>query len=724
MSGEVWWERGARPDGADEGRVVPGPGPTGVQPELTDATREAVRSDVRGRIAGYTPDWTDPDRQDAGVALVRLFGTQAEPVLARVNRLPEKILAEHLATAGVRRRPATVASALLEFTVNPPDGASVLVPAGFQSAASTPAGQVVYETDEDLYATPATLGALAVQEAGTLEPLPLGPAGPGRPFPPFGRDPEQGNSLWIGLAGLTGPYPRLALGFVVAATPPAPADSGGLLPLPLPPAPLLRWDVLDGNRLVPAELMRDSTAGFGASGTVELRVPRSWAPGSPPGSRPRPPLRWLRLRIAHGSFTGPAPVLSGLRLNTVAATAARTIRDEPLQPVQDATGTGPRRRMKLSQVPILAGSVVVEVDDDTGGDVFGTGSGTSGRTDAGGRTDTGGRTGAAGRAATRWREVESLAGFGADDRVFTVDHDTGIVDFGDGVNGAAVPPGFRNVRAVRYRVGGGSAGAVRAGAVNGVVTALPFVTKVTNPFAASGGADAEPDAAAMRRGVGELRSRGRAVAPADYGLLATKVPGASVARARGVPGLHPGFAGTPIPGVVGVLVVPPAAATAGSGPVTATGPGTGGATDATEPPVPTAATLRAVADFLTREAAPAGVTVVAAPATYHKVAVESWVALDPDQDRAAVLARAGDAVRTYLDPLVGGDDGAGWPFGGALRHTALVRRLLAVDGVLAVSRLSLTVDGTRRPPCTDHAIGPHALVWPERPLLIPVGDRP
>ncbi|MFE2186254.1 putative baseplate assembly protein, partial [Streptomyces sp. NPDC059455] len=111
-------------------------------------------------------------------------------------------------------------------------------------------------------------------------------------------------------------------------------------------------------------------------------------------------------------------------------------------------------------------------------------------------------------------------------------------------------------------------------------------------------------------------------------------------------------------------------------------------------------------------------------APYRRVAVESWVTLDPDLDRAAVLARAGDAVRTYLDPLRGGDDGAGWPFGGALRHTALVRRLLAVEGVLAVTRLSLTVDGVRRPPCTDHALPPHTLVWPERPLLIPVGDQP
>ncbi|GAB3451459.1 putative baseplate assembly protein [Actinophytocola sediminis] len=666
----LWWER----DSEAAARIVAGTG----QPELVDATREAVRTEIRDRIPGYTPDWTNPDRQDAGVALVRLFGTQTEPVLDRVNRLPEKILAEHLRTAGVRRRPAGAAVTFLEFTVTPPDGASVLVPAGFQAAASSPAGQIIFETEQDLYATPATIGALAVQRVDSLASIPLGPAGPGRPFPPFGDDPAPGNSLWIGLTGTASPFPSVSLGFVVDAVPPAPAAAGGVAPLPLPPAPLLRWDVLDGGRFVPAEVIRDETDGLRASGTVRLRVPSTWAPGNPPAARPGPPMRWLRLRIAHGEFASPAPTVSGLRLNLVTATAARTITNEPPQPIQDQTATA-RRRMRLSQVPILAGTVVLEVDDDSTTDVFGTATGT----------------------ASRWREVASLAGFDQDDRVFVVDYATGELTFGDGVTGAAVPPGFRNVRAVRYRVGGGIAGAVAAGAVNGVITALPFVTRVNNPFPATGGTDAEPDAAATRRGVGELRARGRAVAPADYGLLATAAPG--VARAHGVPGLHPGFAGKPIPGVVGVLVVPPP-------------------DDLGEPPAPSSATLRAVADYLTREVAPAGVTVVAAPAQYRRVGVAARVVLDRDQDRASVLTRAGDAVTEYLDPLRGGEDGAGWPFGGAVRHTPLVRRLLAVDGVLAVSGLALTVDGLRLPPCTDHAIPPNTLVWPERPLLIPTEE--
>ncbi|MGW4523930.1 putative baseplate assembly protein [Amycolatopsis sp. NPDC004378] len=680
MTGDVWWAR----DSGQEGHIVPGPGPSGVQPELVDATREAVRAAVRDRIPGYTPDWTNPDRQDAGVALVRLFGTQVEPVLTRVNRLPEKILAEHLNTAGVRRRPATAAAALLEFTVKPPDGASVLVPAGFQAAASGVGEQVVYETDHDLYATPATLSVLAVQRGGALEPVPLGPNGPGRPFAPFGTEPQPGNALWLGLDGVAGPFPALSLGFVIAVAAPAPASAGGLTPLPLAPQPVLRWDVLDGGRFVPADVVRDETGGLRASGTIELRLPRTWATGQPPTRRPGPALRWLRLQVTQGIFTVAPPLVSGLRLNTVAATAAHTIFDEPLEPIQDAATPAEQRQLRLSQVPVLAGTVDIEVDDDPGVDLFGT----------------------AGENAAPWQEVPSLAAYGPDDRVFVVDYDTGVVTFGDGVHGAPVPPGFRTVRAVRYRVGGGKAGAVAAGAITGVVTARPFVTGVNNPFPATGGTDAEPDDDVMRRGVGELRSRGRAVAPADYGLLALSAPGASVARANGVPGLHPDFAGTPIPGVVGVLVVPPIE------------------DGATEPPEPSAGTLRAVADFLGREVAPAGITVVTGPVAFRRVAVEARVLLDAGQDRAAVLARASDAVTTYLDPVRGGESGAGWPFGGAVRHTALVRRLLAVDGVLAVSGLALTVDGLRLPPCTDHAIPPNDLVWPERPLLIPVEESP
>jgi predicted phage baseplate assembly protein len=681
---EVWWGREAEP--GSRARMVPGPGPAGVQPELVTATAQAVRAAVRARVAGFTPDWTNLDRRDAGVAFARLFGTLAEPVLRRVNRLPEKALVEHLRIAGVQPLPATAAAALVEFTVSTAGGRSVLVPQGFQAAADPATGQgdqVVFETERPVVATPLALDAAAVEDAGLITQVNL--AGlPTSPLPPFGTRPAPGNAMWIGLApapGVLSPAPSLTLGLVAAAvgTPP-PAAGGGVAPLPAAPVALLRWEVLDGSRRVPVELLRDETGGLRRSGVVELGVPRDWRAGRPPGAPGLPEHLWLRVVLVAGEYPIP-PVLAGVRVNVARALAARTIRDEALERIPDRQRDG-LTRMRVSQTPILPGSLVIEVDDDPGGDIFGT-------------ADE--RTGPA----PRWQAVDNLAAYGPADRVFTVDHAAGEVTFGDGIHGARVPEGFRNVRAVVYRAGGGLAGRVDADAISSALTSVPFVTAVTNPFPASGGLDAEPAADSVRRGTEELRSGARAVTPADYALLARRAPGAEVARAHGVVGLHPDFPGIPIPGVVGVLVVRPDR-------------GGGG------PPVPTEADLRAVTEFLAAEAAPAGVEVVAAAPRFQRVRVEARLVLDPDESQADLVRAASDTLDRYLHPLTGGDAGTGWPFGGTLRHVALVRRLLAVDGVLAVPQLNVVLDGVRAAPCGDQPIATLALVWPDGNELLPV----
>ncbi|MDP9793186.1 putative phage baseplate assembly protein [Catenuloplanes nepalensis] len=675
MTGAMWWERAATGDGARQG--------ADGAPELVEATRERVRAEIGARIPGYTPDWSNPDRADAGVALVRLFGVQAEPLLRRLNRLPEKLQIEQLITAGVRSLPASVATADLRFTVTPPDGQSVLIPAGFQAAAAPASGQgerVLFETGRELHATPAAITTVLVEERGRRQPVTGVATETNRPFPAFGARPRPGNALWIGFSGRAAPYPAVSLAFAVNARPGAPdaQASGGDSREPAD-GPLLRWQVLDGTRFVTAEVAHDGTAGLRTSGVVELRVPRSWRPGRPPGPAPLPELRWLRVTVAHGAFPEP-PVITRLLTNVVEAAAVRTVRSEALQPITTGPVDG-RTRMRLNQTPVVPGSVVLAVDGDSAGDVFGT----------------------VASPATRWREVPSLAGAGPDDRVFTVEHETGEVTFGDGVRGAKVPLGFRNVVAELYRVGGGAAGAVPAGAVRSLVTSLAHVTGVTNPSAASGGADPETTEETVRRGAAQLGAGGRAVAPADYALLALRAPGALVARAHAVPGLDLQHPGRPVPGVVGVFVVP-------------------GGPAADDPPVPDAAALRAVATHLSREVAPVGVRVTTGAARFQRAGVEARLVLDPALSRAEALVAAGDALTGYLDPLRGGDDGGGWPFGGPIRHAALVRRLLAVPGVRAVPRLRVVLDGVAASPCTDVALRPHALPWPSRPVLVPVAE--
>lgn len=675
---EVWWGREAESRGVS--KLADGPGPAGIEPELLPATAEAVRAAIRDRIADFTPDWTDPARDDAGVALVRLFGTQLAPVLGRVNRLPEKALVEHLRIAGVAPLPATATQALLVFTVDPAARASVLVPAGFQAGAAPATGsgdQVVFETERAVTATPATVAATAVEVAGLVSAVDPALGG----FNALGPVPRPGDALWIGLAvapGVASPAPLLSLGMVAAATAgaPPPVTAGGVAPLPAPATPLLGWAVLDGGTLVPADLLRDETGGLRSGGIVELGVPGRWNPGRPPGSAGLPELCWLRAVLEHGEYPAP-PALTAVLVNAARATATRTIRDEPLERLPDAPDG--LIRMRLGQTPIVPGSLELEVDDDPGGDVFGTTTAVP----------------------SRWAEVGSLGRYGPDARVFTVDYATGEITFGDGVHGARVPDGFRNVRAARYRAGGGTAGAVTAGAVTAPLTSVGFVTAVTNPYPASGGTDTEPDSNAVLRGAEELRTGDRAVAPADYGALARNAPGALVARAQGVPGLHPDYPGVPIPGVVGVLCVAPDR-------------GTG------LPPAPGEDDLRAVTIFLAGQAAPAGVQVAAAAPRFHLVRTEAWVVLDPDTDQADLLRSAGDALDAYLHPIHGGDTGTGWPFGGPLQHVALVRRLLTVPGVLAVPQLAVVVDGVRHAPCTDVPIAPNTLPWPDGHLLLPV----
>ena len=678
MTAAAWWTPETRSQIAERAAGQRAAGPV---PELLDATSASVRAAVRARIAGYTPDWSNLRRDDPGVALTSLLGDLFRPVLERANRLPEKLLVEELRIAGISVTPATAARAVLQLQVVQTAPAPVVVAEGFQlaAAAASGPGRVVFETERTVVVTPAQLAQAQVQvrRVTTRSDARALSAGTAR-LRVFGDRPAPGAALWLGLDTPVRPVPSLSLQVVLAdpgGRPPA-ADRGGTSPPPALPPPVLRWDVLDGARLVPATVVLDDTGGFRTSGVVELGLPDSWAPGIPAGVRSPLPLRWLRVQLVHGSYQQP-PQLAAMRLNAVTAIAARTIFGEVLQRLSQ--GRDQHTRMQLTQFPVLPGSLMIEVDDIAA--------------DAFGLDETQGPA--------RWSEVPSLAGVSSDQRVFTVDHAAGVVTFGDGINGARVPDGFRNVRAVRYQAGGGPAGALPAGTQLSPLTAVPFVTGAITPDAATGGAPAEPVDDAIRRGQAQMRSRGRAVTVADYALLACQAQGAQIARAHAAAGFHPDIPGAPVPGLVGVIVVP--------------------VRRDQRPPVPVQGELDAVARHLVQNVAPAGVEVVVGAPRYEVIGAEGRLVAEPGADLGAVVRLALAAVDGYLNPVAGGDDGQGWPFGAPVRHAALLRRLLsAVPGLRAVTSLNLVADGRRLPPCADHAIAPHGLPYPGIHELVPV----
>lgn len=676
---DAWWGREAGE--TDDTRLTPSTAPADArppwdsQPQLVRSDRSELAADIRARRTAFTPDWRPPKSGDAGDALIALFSEQAEAIAGAVDRLPEKLFVELLSTAGVSPSPPTPAVAVLQFTIA--DGAteSVQIPAGFQVAARPAGGGgdlVVFETERALDAAPGKVAELHVQTGGLFQAV---TATSDAPALPFGRDGKVGRALWIGIAGDVAPTRTLSIGIDVvppSGDPPA-VPSGGVAPLPAGPQALLAWDIFDGGALVPAEVVEDQTGNLARGGIVTLRLPATWSPKRPDGMMGTAPLRFLRVRLVAGGFTD-VPAVSSVQINVVAASAARSIFDEVLTATPETSG----RIFRLSQVPVLAGSVQLFVDE--GGPV-----------------------------PMEWSEVDDLAQHGPSDRVFTLDPTSGAITTGDGEHGALVPPGFRNVVAARYRVGGGSAGAVGANAITILLRSVPFVLSATNLAPATGGTPGETRGETLRRGPEEIRARGRAVTLADYELLALRATGAQVARVHAMSGLHPGLPGRPIPGVVGLLIVPP---DRGQGKL-----------------ISSEQELRAVADYMTAAVAPAGATIVVGVPHYHSIRFEARIGVDPAVDSSAAVDQTLQALDAYVHPLTGGDEGTGWPFGGALRYASLVRRLLTsvrVGGrlaLLAVPQLAFVVDGLRVKACQDATLPAHALFWPSRHdvLVVPRG---
>lgn len=655
-----WWAL-AQPDAAAA------LGADGLRPQLQPATRQAVADSLKARIAAYTPEWTRRSAGDAGMALVRLHAEQMEGVLQRLNRLPDKALVELLGIGGVAPLAARPARALLQFEVAEKAPQSVLVAQGFQCSARSQGELVIFETERALYASGAPLASLQVESKGNLREVDA------EGLYPFG---ERGDGrLLIGLAGTADIGPRLSIGLQIATEQgsPPPTSVGGLQAPAAAGSPLLSWDVLDGGSPQPAAVVVDETRGLVQSGTVELDLPARWRPSVlAAGAKP---LRWLRLSIAHGKYAKP-PRVEALRLNCVMATAARTVFGEVLQEVAGSEG----RAWRVAQTPVIAGSLELEVDEGDQADAAG----------ASAIADEANQDAAA--PAASWREVDSLVDAGPEARVYAFDPTSGVVSFGDGRRGAAAPRGFRHIRAVRYRVGSGAAGAVPAKAIGTMINSVAWLTGVSNPLPASGGVDVEPQAQAVARGPQELRARGRAVTVADYALLATRAPGAAISRAHAVAGLHPAFPGRPRPGVVTVFVVP------------ADGPG--------HPLVPNGEALAAVAGYLGEAVAPAGVEVVAAAPRYHRVRVETGLVLGASVSASEIVSKVLEELDRYFDARVGGRDRQGWPFGGPIVYTELVQRVSKVNGVHAVHHLNLVVDGTRTLACQDFVISPQGLLVP------------
>jgi predicted phage baseplate assembly protein len=654
-----------------------------AMPVVDDRRYDDIVEEIRTRIARYTqewqPVWNDYNDSDPGITLAQLVAWLSEMMIYRMGKVPELNYLKFLELLGIELMEAKPAAVDVTFPVL--DTATVPyvdVPIRTQvsAAADDDGPPLVYETERSLRALTATLRSVqsfdaAVHRDVTSENSAL------QPYVPFGELALVDAAVVLGFAFPTA-YPKLdefpATTFDIAVYTQGDSASRAVVSCGLPEtaayAPAkLQWEYWNGTDWARMDALKDQTLAFTRSGFITLRTPAvgamkrddmgTWLSDASDPDKPK--LFWIRARLTRAQYEKP-PTIVGIRTNTVTALQAQTVSGEVL----GGTDGSRNQSWTLSNTPVIAGSVRVQIDEGTG--------------------------------PAEWKVLDDLLDAGANDLALSLAPASGVLSSGDGVHGAVATANAgnpdANVIALEYRYGGGARGNVPAGAVNALLSAVDNIDtgKVTNSFAAAGGRDEERLDQAKERARRSIRAQGRAVTADDFETLAKQA--GDIARAKALPLAHPQFPTVKVPGAITVIIVPNAKRQP----------------SVPFKPVPSEGLMKTVCAYLDARRLLTSEVYVTAP-SYQEIRVTAQIVAEGDADTAAVREQAEQALIDYFDPIVGGDDGTGWGFGETVRYSKVYQRIFSVDGVDSIEQLNLTLDGEDYPECKDVPIRANALLF-------------
>lgn len=624
---------------------------------------EAIRRRIPAASDGL---WTLHAPVDPGVTLLELFAWQLEQRLYRMDQVPEALTRSLLALMDTRPLPTRCAQTVLELQGDA--GTTVARRTAFSLSGAEPA--LVYTTR-----TAATLLQLA-------SPWRLWIGGRER-----GGDLRQGRVLRLLPDHEADAGTRIEL--PLQAPPPTTGWFGLWLQLRTPGAIASQWSP-DAVAAVPppaeaswwyraqdGRLRRftvgDGTGGLRRSGIVRFQLPSDWTPE--PGTQ----VYALHLQADAKAHAAP-PRISALAINAVLARHARP------------SGWQSTRADWLP----LAGNVV-RLDEQMAGDAdrglppLETGCVLCLR-ERDGRWH-------------RWRSAASLHAAGPGTRAFVVDRERALLQFGDGLRGRLPVLAKQAGPNVRFHcwIGGGSAGAAGPSPAGEWDWQGGAKATARNLVATDGGAPAETLDEARERAAAGLAERTRAVTGPDFEAIARNTPGVAVRRAHAAIGRHPQQPCIPVPGAVTVFIVPDV-------------PREDLDPELVEPafvaaPRADAGMLAAVQARLERTRL-VGTEVFVGVPRYRAIRLEA--VLEGDLHAASGLRHeARQRLQRYLDPLEGGDEGTGWPFGEPVRVSVMLRELQRLVGRQArVASVAIGIDGQApAESCRAVEIGPDDLVW-------------
>ena len=632
-------------------------------PNLDDRRFQQLVDEAKRYVQQRAPEWTDHNVSDPGVTLIETFAYLVDQLLYRLNRVPDKNYTAFLDLLDIRLFPPAAAGAEVDFWLSAPQSDTVVLPAGTE--VTTVRGEsdepVVFATTDELRVVPSELTRLVTAPRTGEQTDRTREINEGSDVPCFQAAPEPGDAL---LFGLPTAVPRC----VVALHLDSRVEGVGVDPR----QPPLVWEAWDGGGWRVCETGEDTTGGLNRPGEVIVYVPAGHTASVIGGAR----AGWLRCSVTEAEpgqpFYSESPTVREAAVFTVGGTMsvehAETVTDVLLGTSEGVAG----QTFRLGRPPVLLDGEppVVEVSSAEGWQ--------------------------------RWEVVEHFGRSGPDDRHVRVDATNGEFGFPpvlrepDGTlrQCGAVPPKGAQIRVARYRTGGGPAGNVARGAISVLLSSVPYIAQVTNREAARGGVAGETLANAKLRAPDALRMQERAVTAEDYEVISRQAA-PSVRRVRCLPAAEGGA------GAVRVLVVPDAAADEGDDRLRF------------EQLIPSDQVLQAITASLD-ERRLIGTRLVVEPPVYQGVTVVARLAAAPgDTDRVRDAALA--ALFRHLNPLHGGPDGTGWPFGRPVQYGEVFGVLQRATGNALIEEIRLfpadPITGRRGAPVDRIDVAAGALVF-------------
>jgi predicted phage baseplate assembly protein len=610
-------------------------------PNLDDRTFQALVDEAKRLVQRRCPEWTDHNVSDPGVTLIEAFAQMVDQLIYRLNRVPDLNYVRFLELIGVELRPPSAARGAVTFWLSAPQPQTVLVRA--ETEVATPRTDihepVVFTTTQDLEILPCSFSRAGIHpnggEASDLTETLAGPQG----FACFQARPVPGDALLIGLSDAV---PSCA---VTVRLDCAVAGGGGVDPR----RPPLLWEAWTGAGWSVCDVDKDETGGLNRPGDVVVHVP----PQHRSSIIARHRAGWLRCRVVEVEPGQPAYTASPRVLAATAFTIGGTVPMMHAEVVRRevlgrSNGT-PGQRFALQRRPVVPWEhpSTLDVVDESG--------------------------------VQTWEPVSDFASSAADDHHYRIDHYAGVVQFGPAVrlpdgglrSYGAVPPSGSSMVLTSYRTGGGRSGNVARGQVRVLKSSVPYVARVENRSPAIGGADAETLDEAKVRGPLLLRSRGRAVTAEDFEELAHEVA-PDAARVHCVVSDQGAEDGG-----IRLLVVPHVA-------------GDELGRIRRQDLVPPDGTMERITASLD-ERRLVGTRLLVAPPEYvgltAVVDLSARSQFDPDEVRDEVLR----ALYDLFDPLTGGPDGNGWPFGRSVQSHEVHAALARISGVDMAQEISVTL---------------------------------